>query len=72
MAASDEDDFATLFAASEAARTRERRVAAGDVVRGRVIAVGATTAFIAVSADQLLAVSTSSHQDAALACCEVA
>src|SRR5213079_564120 len=48
MAESDEEDFAALFAASEGKRTRERRVAAGDVVRGRVIAVGATAAFVAV------------------------
>src|SRR2546428_9333740 len=48
MAESDDEDFAALFAASEGKRTRERRVAAGDVVRGRVIAVGATYAFVAV------------------------
>src|SRR5437016_4050302 len=48
MAASDDEDFAALFAASEGARPRERRLATGDVVRGNVIAVGATTAFIAV------------------------
>src|SRR5437773_1451915 len=48
MAGSDDEDFAALFAASEGARTRERRVAAGDVVRGRVIAVGAAAAFVAV------------------------
>src|SRR5436309_2057293 len=48
MAESDDEDFAALFAASEGKRTRERRVAAGDVVRGRVIAVGATSAFVAV------------------------
>jgi len=48
MAASDDEDFAALFAASEGARTRERRLATGDVVRGRVIAVGTTTAFVAV------------------------
>src|SRR5881409_376539 len=40
MAASDDEDFAALFAASEGARPRERRLATGDVVRGRVIAVG--------------------------------
>jgi small subunit ribosomal protein S1 len=50
MADPEDEDFATLFAASEAQRTRERRVAAGDVVRGRVIAVGATSAFVAVGA----------------------
>ena len=48
MANSEDEDFAALLAASEVARGRERRVAAGDVVRGRVIAVGATTAFVAV------------------------
>src|SRR2546426_12019677 len=49
MAASDdEEDFAALFAASEEGRKRERRIAAGDVIRGRVIAVGATAAFVAV------------------------
>src|SRR5213080_4171773 len=48
MAGPDEEDFAALFAASPAARTRERRLAAGDVVRGRVIAVGAAAAFVSV------------------------
>src|ERR1043166_7950307 len=48
MAESDDEDFATLFAASEAARKTERRLATGDVVRGRVIAVGASAAFVAV------------------------
>ena len=48
MADQDEEDFAALLAASERAQTRERRIAAGDVVRGRVIAVGASTAFVAV------------------------
>jgi small subunit ribosomal protein S1 len=46
----DDEDFATLFAASEKERVRERRVAAGDVVRGRVIAVGASAAFVAIGA----------------------
>src|SRR2546428_12897456 len=50
MAESDDEDFAALFAASEGKGPRERRVAAGDVVRGRVIAVGATAAFVAVGA----------------------
>src|SRR5213595_3470541 len=48
MAESDDEDFAALFAASEGKRTRERRVAAGDVVRGRVIAGCGTAAFVAV------------------------
>ena len=41
-----EDDFATLFAASEAKTSTESRVRAGDAVRGRVIAIGAETAFV--------------------------
>jgi small subunit ribosomal protein S1 len=44
-----EEDFAALFAASEAkAPKADRRVRAGDQVRGRVIAVGADTAFVAI------------------------
>jgi small subunit ribosomal protein S1 len=47
MAASDDDDFAALLDASEKTARRER-VRVGQVVRGRVIAVGATSAFVAV------------------------
>ncbi len=44
-----EEDFAALFAASETKDTKaERRVRAGDNVRGRVIALGAETAFVAI------------------------
>jgi small subunit ribosomal protein S1 len=45
---SDDEDFASLLAASEQPNRRERPIKAGDVVRGRVIAVGASTAFVAV------------------------
>ena len=45
---SDDEDFAALLAASERERRGQRRIAVGDVIRGRVIAVGATTAFVAV------------------------
>ena len=49
MADSDDEDFAALLAESERASSgRERRLKAGEVVRGRVISVGATTAFVAV------------------------
>ena len=49
MTDTDDDDFAALLAASEAtSATRKRRLSTGDVVRGRVISVGATTAFVAV------------------------
>ncbi len=47
MVASDDDDFAALLDASEKTARRER-VRIGQVVRGRVIAVGATSAFVAV------------------------
>jgi small subunit ribosomal protein S1 len=44
-----EEDFASLFAASEAKGPKqERRVRAGDNVRGKVIAVGSETAFVAI------------------------
>jgi len=46
-AADHEDDFATLLAASEAASARQR-VAPGELVRGRVIALGTSTAFVEV------------------------
>jgi len=65
MAASDEEDFATLFAASEQqTKRRERRVAAGDVVRGRVIAVGATSAFVAVGGKAEAQIDVSEFRDA--------
>ena len=47
MSASDDDDFAAMLDASEKTARRER-VRVGEVVRGRVIAVGATSAFVAV------------------------
>jgi small subunit ribosomal protein S1 len=44
-----EDDFASLFAASEAESTQQE-IVVGDVVRGRVIAVGESNAFVGVGA----------------------
>jgi len=44
------EDFAALLAASEASSTGRRELHAGDVVRGRVIAVGQSSAFIAIGA----------------------
>jgi small subunit ribosomal protein S1 len=44
------EDFATLFAQSEAAEKSHRRVRAGDLVRGRVVALGAQSAFVAIGA----------------------
>jgi small subunit ribosomal protein S1 len=48
--ASGEDDFAALFAASEAEQPAQARVQTGDVVRGRVVAIGPATAFVAIGA----------------------
>jgi len=44
---SPQEDFAALFAASEAIDTRHK-VEVGDKVRGRVIAVGQNSAFVAI------------------------
>jgi small subunit ribosomal protein S1 len=66
MTHSDDEDFAALFAASEAASTtRDRRLAAGEVVRGRVISVGATTAFVAVGDKAEAAIDVSEFRDPA-------
>lgn len=43
-----EDDFAALLAESEATASRQRTIAVGDVVRGRVIAIGQAAAFVGV------------------------
>ncbi len=45
---SSENDFAALFAASEVSATRRGKIEVGDIVRGRVIALGAATAFVAL------------------------
>src|SRR5258706_2994789 len=60
----DDEDFASLFAASEESTKRERRIAAGDVVRGGVIAVGATSAFVAVGGKAEAAIDVSEFRDA--------
>src|SRR5262249_15464058 len=43
-----EDEFSALFAASEAAASQRGTLAVGDLVHGRVIALGQTTAFVAI------------------------
>jgi small subunit ribosomal protein S1 len=43
-----EEDFAALFAASEVGESRRGKIEVGDVVRGRVIALGSATAFVAI------------------------
>src|SRR5712691_11898049 len=44
------EDFASLFAESEAAEKPRARVRTGDLARGRVVAVGAQSAFVAIGA----------------------
>ena len=44
------EDFAALFAESEASGKGRRRVRAGDLARGRVVAIGAQSAFVAIGA----------------------
>ncbi|MCC6763659.1 MAG: S1 RNA-binding domain-containing protein [Deltaproteobacteria bacterium] len=64
MSAHEEEDFATLFAASEAqAAKTERRARTGDTVRGRVIAVGADTAFVAIGAKSEAAINLAEFRD---------
>src|SRR5262249_62251041 len=43
-----EDDFAALFAASEAEHPSQARAKTGDTVEGNVIAVGPDNAFVAI------------------------
>src|SRR5262245_64852740 len=66
MANPDDEDFAALLAASERATAgRERRLAPGDVVRGRVISVGATKAFVAVGGKAEAAIDVAEFRDPA-------
>jgi small subunit ribosomal protein S1 len=66
MVPQDEEDFAALFAASEQGpKPRERRLTAGEVVRGRVIAVGAQTAFVAVGGKAEAAIDVAEFRDPA-------
>jgi small subunit ribosomal protein S1 len=65
VAPEDEEDFAALLAASEAKGKPEQRVRPGDVVRGRVIAVGSTTAFVAVGGKAEAAIDVGEFRDAA-------
>ena len=48
QSAPSEDDFAALLAESEATASRQRTIAVGDVVRGRVIAIGQAAAFVGI------------------------
>lgn len=59
-----ENDFATLFAASEAGASRRQQIAVGDVVRGRVMAVGQTTAFVAIGGKGEASIDLAEFRDA--------
>jgi len=64
MTEPDDDDFAALLAASEtAAAKRKQRLRSGEVVRGRVISVGATTAFVAVGGKAEAAIDVAEFRD---------
>lgn len=59
-----EEDFAALFAATEVKTAKtERRVRVGDVVRGRVIAIGGETAFVAIGGKSEAAISLAEFRD---------
>ncbi len=62
MAGSDDEDFEALLDASEKT-TRRERVSVGQVVRGRVIAVGTTSAFVAVGAKAEAAIDVNEFRD---------
>lgn len=68
----DDEDFAALFAESEARATRQRRIAAGDVVRGRVVGVGNESVFVAVGAKSEAVMSLAEFRDPATGECAVA
>jgi len=59
-----EDDFAALFAASESKTDKaERRVRAGDSIRGRVIVVGTETAFVSIGGKAEAIISLAEFRD---------
>ncbi len=61
----DNEDFATLFAASEAAESTRGKLTVGDLVRGRVIAIGQTSAFVGVGAKGEATIDLAEFRDAA-------
>ena len=61
--ATPDDDFAALFAASEAKTTTEKRIRTGDTVRGRVIVVGSETAFVAIGGKSEAVISLGEFRD---------
>src|SRR5262245_5486616 len=62
---SAEKDFATLLAESEAGEKRRPRIRAGDLVRGRVVAIGAESAFVAIGAKAEAVIDLAEFRDGA-------
>jgi len=60
----DAEDFAALLAASESEASSRRQLAVGDVVRGRVIALGAGGAFIEIGGKGEAVIDTAEFRDA--------
>jgi small subunit ribosomal protein S1 len=58
-----EDDFAALFAASEAERPAQARAKTGDTVQGNVIAVGPDNAFVAIGGKAEAVISLAEFRD---------
>jgi small subunit ribosomal protein S1 len=59
-----EEDFSTLFAASES-RTKPRKIAVGDLVSGKVIEVGQSVIFVAIGDKGEATIDAAEYRDAA-------
>jgi small subunit ribosomal protein S1 len=62
--ANEAEDFAALFAQSEAADKGRRKVRNGDLVQGRVVALGAQSAFVAIGAKAEAVIDLAEFRDA--------
>ncbi len=58
-----EEDFAALLAATERAAPAQRRIAMGDRVRGRVVAIGHESAFVTIGAKSEATISLEEFRD---------
>ncbi len=67
-----DEDFAALFAESESQATRQRKITAGDVVRGRVVGLGNESVFVAVGAKAEAVMSLAEFRDPQTGECTVA
>lgn len=64
MPPTDEDDFAALLEASEGAGKGPARITVGDVVRGRVVGLSATKAFVDLGSGREAAIDVGEFRDA--------